>query len=58
MRIREIILNIPINLLRFKIFNLIKYFIFRKFKQSYLKFKPIIMDIEPTTGCNFRCTMC
>ena len=51
--------------------NLIpKKFIFQK-TFNYLKFKmsimnnfkkinylPVTMDIEPTTGCNFRCTMC
>ena len=47
-----------------------KKYIFKKlvnyglFKLSYmlnlkkLIYLPVTMDIEPTTGCNFRCTMC
>ena len=47
-----------------------KKYIFQKlinyslFKLSYLlnlkkiMYLPVTMDIEPTTGCNFRCTMC
>jgi len=32
--------------------------IFKDSKKTKLSYKPITMDIEPTTGCNFRCTMC
>ena len=65
MRLRELILKIPKKHLHFKIFNLIKYIIFRKFhiianklKYFSLPYLPLTMDVEPTTGCNFRCTMC
>jgi pyrroloquinoline quinone biosynthesis protein E len=49
---------IPKKFLLKKIYNLMIYYLSRKFKYHYLFFKPIVMDIEPTTGCNFRCTMC
>jgi pyrroloquinoline quinone biosynthesis protein E len=65
MRLRELILKIPKKYLHFKIFNLIKYIVFKKFHIIANKFKyfnlpylPLTMDVEPTTGCNFRCTMC
>lgn len=58
MRIPKILLHIPKKFLLKKIFNLLIYYLTRKFKYHYLLFKPIVMDIEPTTGCNFRCTMC
>ncbi len=41
-----------------KFFNLICYFFNQKFKIKFINYYPIKMDIEPTTGCNFRCTMC
>ena len=47
-----------------KKFILIKVFNYIKFKISVLNnfkninYLPVTMDIEPTTGCNFRCTMC
>ncbi len=47
-----------------KKFILIKIFNYIKFKFSVLNnfrninYLPVTMDIEPTTGCNFRCTMC
>ena len=65
MRLRELIFRIPKKHLHLKILNLIKYVVFRKFhiivrKLKYFKlpYLPLTMDIEPTTGCNFRCTMC
>ena len=42
----------------FKLFNLFKFYLSKKNKKLNLNFLPITMDIEPTTGCNFRCTMC
>ena len=41
-----------------KIFNyiLFKFSFLFKFKKIF--YLPVTMDIEPTTGCNFRCTMC
>ena len=41
-----------------KLLNLIKFYLSKKSKNLNLNFLPITMDIEPTTGCNFRCTMC
>lgn len=41
-----------------KLLNLIKFYLSKKSKKLNLNFLPITMDIEPTTGCNFRCTMC
>ena len=58
MRIRNLIFLIPKKLLLKKIINLFLYYLCRNLKSNYLRYKPIIMDIEPTTGCNFRCTMC
>jgi pyrroloquinoline quinone biosynthesis protein E len=58
MRLRELIFKInPIHL-RYKIFNIIKYFVTRKLTLNKVHYQPLRMDIEPTTGCNFRCTMC
>ena len=42
----------------FKLFNLIKFYLSKKNRIYNLDYLPITMDIEPTTGCNFRCTMC
>ena len=41
-----------------KAYNYLKfqYSRFNNFKQ--INYLPVTMDIEPTTGCNFRCTMC
>ena len=63
MRIRELILRTPKKYLHLKIINLIKYAVFRKliyrkFEYFKLPYMPLTMDVEPTTGCNFRCTMC
>ena len=41
-----------------KIFNFLKFFISKNTKLLDVNYLPITMDIEPTTGCNFRCTMC
>ena len=42
----------------YRLFNLLKFYLSKKNKTLNLNFLPITMDIEPTTGCNFRCTMC
>ena len=42
----------------FKLFNFLKFSISKKNKKLNLNFLPVTMDIEPTTGCNFKCTMC
>ena len=57
-RIRKYFIFFPENFFLVKSFNLVKYFLFKNTKKSVLPYKPITMDIEPTTGCNFRCTMC
>ena len=41
-----------------KYFNLLKFLIFSNFRLNNPPYLPITMDVEPTTGCNFRCTMC
>ena len=41
-----------------KYLNLLKFLIFKKFRITNPPYLPITMDVEPTTGCNFRCTMC
>ena len=41
-----------------KLYNFIKFYLSKKNKLTTLNYLPITMDIEPTTGCNFRCTMC
>lgn len=58
MRIRNILFIIPKKFILKKILNLAIYYLSRKLKYHFLLFKPLVMDIEPTTGCNFRCTMC
>ena len=57
-RLRKYFIFFPKNFFFKKLFNLIKYLIFKDSKKTKLSYKPITMDIEPTTGCNFRCTMC
>ena len=47
-----------INFIVYKLFNLVCYVLNQKFNLKFIKYLPIKMDIEPTTGCNFRCTMC
>ena len=58
MRIRQLVFKTPIKFLFYKLYNLTKFIIFKNFPNSYAQYKPLSMDIEPTTGCNFRCTMC
>lgn len=42
----------------FRLINFFKFYLSKKSKKLSLNFLPVTMDIEPTTGCNFRCTMC
>ncbi len=58
MRIRNLILKLPKKNLLHKLFNLLLYVIFKNLITNRVVYKPITMDVEPTTGCNFRCTMC
>ena len=58
MRIRNLIFKIPFKFYLVKIPNLLKYFLIKKITSTKVYYKPFIMDIEPTTGCNFKCTMC
>jgi pyrroloquinoline quinone biosynthesis protein E len=58
MRMRKILFGGTGNFFFTKIINAFKYFLTRKNKLLKLKYLPLSMDIEPTTGCNFRCTMC
>ena len=41
-----------------KLINLFKFFLLKNFRLVNPPYLPITMDVEPTTGCNFRCTMC
>jgi radical SAM protein with 4Fe4S-binding SPASM domain len=41
-----------------KFINLFKFFLLKNFRLVNPPYLPITMDVEPTTGCNFRCTMC
>lgn len=41
-----------------KLINYLKFQFSRILKFKTLNYLPITMDVEPTTGCNFRCTMC
>ena len=57
-RINKYLIWFPKKKIIYKLFNLIKFYLSKKNKNLKLNFLPITMDIEPTTGCNFRCTMC
>ena len=57
-KINKYLIWFPKKKIFFKLFNFIKFFISKKTKLNSLNYLPITMDIEPTTGCNFRCTMC
>ncbi len=57
-RINKYLIWFPKKKIFFKIFNFIKFYLSKKSKTLRLNYLPITMDIEPTTGCNFRCTMC
>ena len=41
-----------------KLFNFLKFNFSRYTGFRFVNYLPITMDVEPTTGCNFRCTMC
>lgn len=41
-----------------KYYNLLKFILFKNFRFKNPPYLPISVDVEPTTGCNFRCTMC
>ncbi len=49
---------IPKKFLFIKILNYLKFQLSRFTGFKKLNYLPVTMDIEPTTGCNFRCTMC
>ena len=55
---RRFINLIPNKYFFYKLTNYIKFNIARFTDFKYLNYLPVTMDIEPTTGCNFRCTMC
>jgi len=59
MTIKRFIKLIPNKFYFTKTFNLFKYLIAKKYRliQS-VNYLPISLDVEPTTGCNFKCTMC
>ena len=57
-KINKYLIWFPKKLIFLKLFNLFKFLISKNSKLKNLSYLPITMDIEPTTGCNFRCTMC
>jgi radical SAM protein with 4Fe4S-binding SPASM domain len=57
-KINKYLIWFPKKKIMFKLYNFIKFLISKKSKSLNLNYLPITMDIEPTTGCNFRCTMC
>ncbi len=57
-KINKYIIWLPKKKIFLKLLNLFKFFISKNSKFLSLNYLPITMDIEPTTGCNFRCTMC
>ena len=57
-KINKYLIWFPKKLIFLKLFNLFKFFLSKNSKIKNLNYLPITMDIEPTTGCNFRCTMC
>lgn len=48
----------PPRLIGRKLFNLVKFILYAKSKSDRINYLPLSLDVEPTTGCNFRCTMC
>ena len=57
-KISKYLIWFPKKKILFKLINFLKFIISKKNKKLNLNFLPVTMDIEPTTGCNFRCTMC
>jgi len=57
-KINKYLIWFPKKLIFLKLINLFKFLISKNSKLKNLSYLPITMDIEPTTGCNFRCTMC
>ncbi len=55
---RRFVNLIPRKFLLIKIFNYLKFQFSRITSFKTLNYLPVTMDVEPTTGCNFRCTMC
>ena len=49
---------LPKKFLFIKTWNYLKFQLSRLNNFKKLNYLPITMDVEPTTGCNFRCTMC
>ena len=58
MRLRHYLLRVNKKYWFAKLFNAIKYYFSRNNHYLRLRYLPLTMDIEPTTGCNFSCTMC
>ena len=57
-KINKYLIWFPKKKIFLKLFNLFKFYLSKNTKFKKLNYLPITMDIEPTTGCNFRCTMC
>ena len=57
-KINKYLIWFPKKKIFLKLYNFLKFYLSKKSKTLNLNYLPITMDIEPTTGCNFRCTMC
>ena len=57
-KINKYLIWFPKKKIFLKLFNLLKFYIAKNSNIKKINYLPITMDIEPTTGCNFRCTMC
>jgi radical SAM protein with 4Fe4S-binding SPASM domain len=55
---RRFINIIPKKYFFYKSWNYLKFQTSRFTNFKKINYLPVTMDIEPTTGCNFRCTMC
>ena len=55
---RKVLYFITLKFFFIKYFNFFKFLIFKNFRFNNPPYLPITVDVEPTTGCNFRCTMC
>ena len=55
---RKVLYFITLKFFFIKYFNFFKFLIFKNFRLNNPPYLPITIDVEPTTGCNFRCTMC
>ena len=59
MNIKRFIKLIPNKFIFTKAYNLFKHLLAKKYRLiKVVNYLPVSLDVEPTTGCNFKCTMC